>query len=42
MAAVNEPPRTSRVLPYERLRELHLVDSIPVSVAGKVLPVRLR
>ncbi|WP_219412814.1 class I adenylate-forming enzyme family protein [Pseudonocardia nigra] len=37
MAAVNE-----QVLPYKRLRELHLVDEIPVSAAGKVLKRELR
>jgi long-chain acyl-CoA synthetase len=37
MAAVNE-----QVLPYKRLRELHLVDAIPVSAAGKVLKRELR
>jgi long-chain acyl-CoA synthetase len=30
------------VLPYKRLRELHLVDEIPVSAAGKVLKRELR
>jgi long-chain acyl-CoA synthetase len=37
MATVNE-----QVLPYKRLRELHLVDAIPVSAAGKVLKRELR
>jgi long-chain acyl-CoA synthetase len=37
MDAVNE-----QVLPYKRLRELHLVDEIPVSAAGKVLKRELR
>jgi long-chain acyl-CoA synthetase len=37
MAAVNE-----QVLPYKRLREVHLVDEIPVSAAGKVLKRALR
>ncbi len=37
MAAVNE-----QVTPYKRLRELHLVDAIPVSAAGKVLKRELR
>ncbi|HET6259935.1 MAG TPA: AMP-binding protein, partial [Pseudonocardia sp.] len=37
MEAVNE-----QVLPYKRLRELHLVDEIPVSAAGKVLKRELR
>ena len=37
MAAVNE-----QVVPYKRLRELHLVDAIPVSAAGKVLKRELR
>ncbi|MGW4483596.1 class I adenylate-forming enzyme family protein [Amycolatopsis sp. NPDC004368] len=37
IAAVNE-----RVLPYKRLRELHFVDEIPVSAAGKVLKRELR
>jgi long-chain acyl-CoA synthetase len=30
------------VLPYLRLREVHLVDEIPVSAAGKVLKRTLR
>lgn len=30
------------VVPYKKLRELHLVDSIPVSAAGKVLRRELR
>jgi long-chain acyl-CoA synthetase len=37
MDAVN-----ARVTPYKRLRELHLVDTIPVSAAGKVLKRELR
>jgi len=37
MAAVNE-----QVLPYKRLREVHLLDEIPVSAAGKVLKRELR
>jgi long-chain acyl-CoA synthetase len=37
LAAVNE-----QVTPYKRLRELHLVDAIPVSPAGKVLKRELR
>jgi long-chain acyl-CoA synthetase len=37
MTAVNE-----QVVPYKRLRELHLVDAIPVSAAGKVLKRELR
>jgi long-chain acyl-CoA synthetase len=37
MAAVNE-----QVLPYKRLREIRLVDEIPVSAAGKVLKRELR
>jgi long-chain acyl-CoA synthetase len=37
MAAVN-----AQVAPYKRLRELHLVDEIPVSAAGKVLKRELR
>jgi long-chain acyl-CoA synthetase len=37
METVNE-----QVLPYKRLRELHLVDEIPVSAAGKVLKRELR
>jgi long-chain acyl-CoA synthetase len=37
MEAVN-----AQVLPYKRLRELHLVDEIPVSAAGKVLKRALR
>jgi long-chain acyl-CoA synthetase len=32
----------THLLPYPRLRELHLVDSIPVSAAGKVLKQELR
>ncbi|MEC3978078.1 class I adenylate-forming enzyme family protein [Amycolatopsis sp. H20-H5] len=32
----------ARVLPYKRLRELHFVDQIPVSAAGKVLKRELR
>ncbi len=37
MEAVN-----ARLLPYKRLREVHLVDEIPVSAAGKVLKRALR
>ncbi|MEJ3653855.1 AMP-binding protein [Actinomycetes bacterium KLBMP 9759] len=37
IAAVNE-----QLTPYKRLRELHLVDAIPVSAAGKVLKRELR
>jgi long-chain acyl-CoA synthetase len=37
MEAVN-----AEVLPYQRLREVHLVDEIPVSAAGKVLKRTLR
>ncbi|MDN5930363.1 MAG: cytochrome P450 [Pseudonocardia sp.] len=37
MAAVN-----AQVTPYKRLRELHLVDAIPVSAAGKILKRELR
>jgi long-chain acyl-CoA synthetase len=37
MTAVNE-----QVLPYKRLREIRLVDEIPVSAAGKVLKRELR
>lgn len=37
MAAVNE-----RVTPYKRLREVHVVEEIPVSAAGKVLKRELR
>ncbi|MDT8909478.1 AMP-binding protein [Amycolatopsis sp. PS_44_ISF1] len=37
IASVNE-----KVLPYKRLRELHFVDEIPVSAAGKVLKRELR
>ena len=37
MDAVNE-----RLPPYKRLRELHLVDAIPVSAAGKVRKRELR
>ncbi|HZG91931.1 MAG TPA: AMP-binding protein [Pseudonocardia sp.] len=32
----------AQVLPYSRIRELHLVDEIPVSAAGKVLKRELR
>jgi long-chain acyl-CoA synthetase len=32
----------AELLPYQRIRELHLVDSIPVSAAGKVLKRELR
>jgi len=37
LAHVNE-----RVTPYKKLRELHLIDAIPVSAAGKVLKRELR
>ncbi|WP_206795689.1 class I adenylate-forming enzyme family protein [Amycolatopsis sp. MtRt-6] len=37
MAAVNE-----KVLPYKRLREIRVVEQIPVSAAGKVLKRELR
>ncbi|MGH3763524.1 class I adenylate-forming enzyme family protein [Actinophytocola sp.] len=37
MSAVNE-----QVVPYQRLRDVYLVDSIPVSAAGKVLKRELR
>jgi long-chain acyl-CoA synthetase len=37
MATVN-----AKVLPYKRIRELHFVDEIPVSNAGKVLKRELR
>jgi long-chain acyl-CoA synthetase len=37
MEAVN-----AEVLPYKRLREVHLVDEMPVSAAGKVLKRTLR
>jgi long-chain acyl-CoA synthetase len=37
MEAIN-----AQVLPYKRLREVHLVDEIPVSAAGKVLKRALR
>ncbi|SEP54143.1 class I adenylate-forming enzyme family protein [Amycolatopsis saalfeldensis] len=37
IAMVNE-----KVVPYKRLRELHFVDDIPVSAAGKVLKRELR
>ena len=37
MAAVN-----AKVLPYKKIRELHFVDDIPVSNAGKVLKRELR
>lgn len=36
-AAIN-----AQVLPYQRLRELHFVDEIPVSAAGKILKRNLR
>ena len=32
----------AQVTPYKRLRELYLVDEIPVSAAGKVLKRELR
>ena len=32
----------AQVTPYKRLRELHLVEEIPVSAAGKVLKRELR
>ena len=37
MEAIN-----TQVLPYKRLREVHLVEEIPVSAAGKVLKRALR
>ncbi|WP_328613760.1 AMP-binding protein [Amycolatopsis sp. NBC_00355] len=37
MAAINE-----KVVPYKRLREIHVVEQIPVSAAGKVLKRQLR
>lgn len=37
LAAVNE-----QVTPYKRLREVHLVDAVPVSATGKVLKRELR
>ncbi|MDT7805548.1 MAG: long-chain acyl-CoA synthetase, partial [Actinomycetota bacterium] len=37
MAAINE-----KVVPYKRLREIHIVEQIPVSAAGKVLKRQLR
>ncbi|WP_048876782.1 class I adenylate-forming enzyme family protein [Saccharomonospora saliphila] len=37
MEAVN-----ARVVPYKRLREVHFVDAIPVSAAGKILKRELR
>jgi long-chain acyl-CoA synthetase len=37
MSAVNE-----QVVPYKQLRDVYLVDSIPVSAAGKVLKRELR
>jgi long-chain acyl-CoA synthetase len=37
MAAVND-----KVVPYKRLREIHVVEQIPVSAAGKVLKRELR
>ena len=37
MSAVND-----QLTPYKRLRELHLVDAIPISAAGKVLKRELR
>lgn len=37
MSYVNE-----RVVPYKRIREVHFVDEIPVSAAGKVLKRELR
>jgi long-chain acyl-CoA synthetase len=32
----------AELLPYQRLRELHLIDAIPISAAGKVLKRELR
>jgi long-chain acyl-CoA synthetase len=37
MAAIND-----QVVPYKRLREVHFVDQIPVSAAGKILKRELR
>jgi long-chain acyl-CoA synthetase len=37
MAAVND-----QLVPYKHLREIHFVDSIPVSAAGKILKRELR
>ena len=37
VATVNE-----KVLPYKRIREIHVVDQIPVSAAGKILKRELR
>ena len=37
MSWVNE-----RVTPYKKLREIHVVDEIPVSAAGKILRRELR
>ena len=31
-----------RVVPYKRLREVHFIESLPVSAAGKVLKRELR
>ncbi|MBN9737377.1 MULTISPECIES: class I adenylate-forming enzyme family protein [unclassified Pseudonocardia] len=39
-AAVDE--LNARLLPYQRLREVHVVEAIPVSAAGKVLKRELR
>jgi long-chain acyl-CoA synthetase len=36
-AAVNE-----QLLPYQRLRQIHLIDTLPVSAAGKILKRELR
>jgi long-chain acyl-CoA synthetase len=36
-ATVNE-----QLLPYQRIREIYLIDTIPVSAAGKVLKRQLR
>jgi long-chain acyl-CoA synthetase len=37
MSAVND-----QVVPYKQLRDVYLVDSIPVSAAGKILKRELR
>jgi long-chain acyl-CoA synthetase len=31
-----------QVLPYQKIREVHLVDALPTSAAGKVLKTELR
>ena len=37
MAAVND-----QVVPYKHLREIHLIDALPISAAAKILKRELR